>query len=166
MAGNTGYLYNDITGQRFHKLTAVRRTTKQSKPGNYYWLFKCDCGGIIETLPSNVRRSKSGTVSCGCVQKARQHGKAWLTSMIWDYIKHAEKLGVEYNLSRDEFENLTNQKCSYCSDSPRNGIDRADPLKGYTMDNCVSCCKVCNYMKRTMTVEQFLTHIKKIAAAV
>ncbi len=151
-------------GERHNKLIASHKTKRQAKGGNYYWVFNCDCGGVIETLPSNVLRPKGGTVSCGCVQKERHHGKAWLTSMIYDYIKHTEKLGVEYSLSRDEFEGLTKLSCFYCGDSTRNGIDRVDPIKGYVLDNCVPCCKVCNYMKRTMTVKEFMSHIKKVVA--
>lgn len=32
----------DITGQKFNKLTAI--TSRGIKNGQYYWLFKCDCG--------------------------------------------------------------------------------------------------------------------------
>jgi hypothetical protein len=159
-----GSIRKDFSGQKFNRLTAIKRSDRQYPNGNYYWWFKCDCGNEKEILPSNVVKVGGGVVSCGCVQKARHHGKAWLTSMIYDYIKHAEKLGVTYSLSRNKFESLIQQKCFYCGDSSRNGIDRVNPLEGYTLDNCVPCCKVCNYMKRTMTAEEFIVHIKKIVA--
>jgi 5-methylcytosine-specific restriction endonuclease McrA len=44
----------------------------------------------------------------------------------------------------------------------KNGIDRIDSNKGYTMDNCVSCCWTCNRMKGNMTQQNFLEHISKI----
>jgi hypothetical protein len=44
----------------------------------------------------------------------------------------------------------------------RNGVDRVDSGRGYTVDNCVPCCKFCNLMKRNYTPEFFLAHTSKI----
>jgi len=82
--------------------------------------------------------------------------------MIYDYKKHAKKLDVEYRLTKDEFEVLVNGNCYYCDGLPKNGIDRLDPSRGYISDNCVSCCKICNWMKRKMDYEEFIDHVKKI----
>lgn len=149
---------------KYHKLTAIKRSEKKSGNGNYYWWFKCNCGTMKEILPSNVVKNNNGVVSCGCVQKARQHGKAWLGSMIYDYKKHAKKLDVSYSFTRKEFEDMVSEPCWYCGDEPRNGIDRLDSLLGYSMSNCVPCCKVCNYMKRKMSVDEFITHARKVVA--
>jgi len=149
-------------GDRFHNLVAHCRTNRKSGSGNYYWIFKCDCGGWTESLPANVCREKGGTISCGCVQKSRQHGKAWLKRMIFDYKKHAKKLSVSYELTLEKFEMLCRSNCCYCGRAGRNGIDRVNPTKGYTQVNCVPCCKICNYMKRSMLVDSFLSHIEKI----
>jgi len=151
-------------GSKHYKLTALRRSNRKTSSGNYYWWFKCDCGDVKEILPSNVVKKKSGIKSCGCLLKSRHHGKSWLHQMIYDYKKHAEKLDVEYGLTEDEFEVLTNSHCYYCNESPKNGIDRVDPIRGYTLDNCVPCCKICNYMKRNLTKEQFLNHVEKVVA--
>ena len=43
-----------------------------------------------------------------------------------------------------------------------NGIDRIDNKKGYVKDNCVSCCKYCNFAKHTMTEDEFYKWIKKV----
>ena len=43
-----------------------------------------------------------------------------------------------------------------------NGIDRVDNKKGYVKDNCVSCCKYCNFAKHTMTEDEFYKWIKKV----
>lgn len=42
------------------------------------------------------------------------------------------------------------------------GIDRIDPTRGYSIDNCVSCCTDCNYGKHTKTTEEFLTWINRV----
>lgn len=36
-----------------------------------------------------------------------------------------------------------------------NGIDRINPNKGYSSDNCVSCCSKCNYAKHEMTIDEY-----------
>ena len=43
-----------------------------------------------------------------------------------------------------------------------NGIDRIDSNKDYTVDNVVSCCSECNYMKRTSSVNDFYSQVKRI----
>ena len=43
-----------------------------------------------------------------------------------------------------------------------NGVDRIDSNKGYTKDNCVPCCKICNQMKSNIDIGTFLTQISKI----
>ncbi|HEC67150.1 MAG TPA: hypothetical protein ENI23_17875 [bacterium] len=43
------------------------------------------------------------------------------------------------------------------------GLDRVDNKKGYELENCVPCCKICNSMKMTMDKDEFLKHIKRIA---
>jgi len=151
-------------GEKYHKLTAIRKSRRKYKNGNYFWWFKCDCGTTKEILPFNVIREKNGVISCGCEQRKRRHGKAWLSSMIYDYKKHAEKLDVPYALDREQFEQLVSEPCRYCGEEPRNGIDRLDSSLGYTLENCVPCCKVCNYMKRKMSAMDFITHARKVVA--
>ena len=43
-----------------------------------------------------------------------------------------------------------------------NGIDRIDSSKGYTKDNCVSCCTHCNYAKHEMSVKEFKNFILSV----
>lgn len=43
-----------------------------------------------------------------------------------------------------------------------NGIDRVDNNRGYELDNCVSCCTICNTMKMNYTQEDFFRKIKLI----
>lgn len=43
-----------------------------------------------------------------------------------------------------------------------NGIDRIDSSHGYTKDNIVTCCKICNKMKMDMSLDNFIEQIYKI----
>lgn len=60
----------DITGQRFGKLIAVKRIGKD-KRNNAIWLCRCDCGNECERIVSQLR--KRNNHSCGC--SAKEHLK-------------------------------------------------------------------------------------------
>ena len=42
------------------------------------------------------------------------------------------------------------------------GIDRIYSTKGYSVNNCVPCCTMCNKMKLNYSLEDFKTQISKI----
>lgn len=54
----------DYIGVKFNKLTGVK-FSGVSKGGMSKWLWKCDCGNVIEAFVSNVRSGH--TKSCGCL---------------------------------------------------------------------------------------------------
>ena len=53
----------DLTGQRFGKLTVLRRVDND-KHGQTMWECQCDCGNIIVAGRCNLR--SGDTTSCGC----------------------------------------------------------------------------------------------------
>lgn len=62
--------YQDITGQKFTRLTAVRDLGPRNKKGVHYWQCICDCGAIVEV---DVTSLKTGnTKSCGCYGKEQR----------------------------------------------------------------------------------------------
>lgn len=89
------------------------------------------------------------------------------------YKRGAKDRGLEFDLSEEECLMLFSGNCYYCGIAPtnkkhfrgsfpQNGIDRKDNSKGYTIDNCVSCCKDCNLSKRDMTVEEFEGWLERV----
>lgn len=76
----------------------------------------------------------------------------------------------EFELTEKEFDEITKQKCFYCggySLSTRYhgnycGIDRVDNHKGYTKENIVPCCNICNQMKMQRNPYEWLQQMKKI----
>jgi len=63
----------DLTGQRFGKVVAIRRTGERSKYG-VMWECLCDCGNL--TYISSDRLSRSGHAqSCGCLLKKQEEIK-------------------------------------------------------------------------------------------
>jgi hypothetical protein len=79
------------------------------------------------------------------------------------YIASAKGRGITFGLDLGEFSEIIAQPCFYCGETKeRRGIDRIDNTLPYTKSNSTPCCKECNYMKKDMTVEQFISRVKKI----
>ena len=101
-------------------------------------------------------------------------GKRWNNIEI-NYLKDNYHLSIPIDIANKS--ELIKSNCYYCDgigDSKfgdynynneiltYTGIDRKDNNKGYIIDNCVSCCKRCNFMKHTLTKFEFIEHINKI----
>lgn len=71
---------------------------------------------------------------------------------------------LEFTLTKENFDTIIIKDCHYCKSSPvkYSGIDRFDNNKGYTLDNCVACCTTCNFLKHTLSYDDFIIQIKKI----
>jgi hypothetical protein len=165
----------DITGQRFGFLTAIESTVERVD-GNVIWLCLCDCGGIKKTT---CNRLLSGSVkTCGC---RTGKGPRWpigiqigVPTLYAKYKCGAKKRNLPFTLDIYQFQNLIFKVCSYCNQEPSNqvrrktydllynGLDRVKNNCGYTMNNVVPCCAICNRMKHTLTRDTFLTHIQRI----
>lgn len=77
------------------------------------------------------------------------------------YRSNARIRGYEFELTIEEFENLIPNNCFYCS-QPSNGIDRWDNNIGYIKENCVPCCKDCNFLKQARAPDIFIEKVKQI----
>ena len=74
------------------------------------------------------------------------------------YAKRAEtRFQGQPVINEDEFNELTKKNCNYCDKEGANGIDRVNNSIGYTLDNCVPCCKHCNYVKGNLSQVDFKT---------
>ena len=61
------------------------------------------------------------------------------------------------------YNTLIKSNCYYCNDFDIiNGIDRQDCLQGYFENNCVPSCKICNFIKGKLSVDDFRKKIKNI----
>lgn len=76
------------------------------------------------------------------------------------------------DLTINEFAYLISQPCYYCNtlnsnnwnNFKYNGLDRINNNLNHNKNNIVPCCKYCNYAKRNMTYNDFISHINKIKA--
>ena len=79
------------------------------------------------------------------------------------YVRNCRRRNIYWELSIEEFHNLTSQRCHYCGRPPSNqcrtytynGLDRLDNRKGYVLSNVVACCRECNSIKSNiLTAEE------------
>jgi len=155
----------DETGNRYGRLTVLEQffDAEESKA---QWICKCDCGN--ETLVRGDSLRSGSTKSCGCLHTFPE-GVAAFNALVHTMITSAEKRGYEWHLTKEQVRSLSKLPCYYCGVEPSqvtrypsmngvyvyNGLDRVDNNKGYTIDNVVPCCKVCNRAKGTATLEEF-----------
>lgn len=84
------------------------------------------------------------------------------------YKRNAELKQLDFNITLEEFKDIVNQPCKYCGvirdrgTAQFNGIDRDDSVVGYLSGNCVSCCTMCNYTKKTLTGDVFIRRVEHI----
>lgn len=164
------------TGQKFGRLTILKRLDEVDKFRSRKYLCKCDCGN--EKIISAHNMTNGGVRSCGCLGHIKlAEGEAALNALHATYEFSAKRRKLLFDLSKDKFRELTKQDCLYCGTLPKqiyqpkksngsyvyNGIDRLDPKIGYTDDNCVSCCGMCNKMKMCLSKDEFLAHIRLIS---
>jgi hypothetical protein len=171
----------DLVGKRFGRLVVDSfAKQKRHKSGGTYmsWRCVCDCGNLTDVDASSLVRGI--TKSCGCLRQQfskitkTKEGTAF-RNLFNAYKCNAPHRKIEFNLTKEEFRCLVSANCFYCGRRPSNqktarsgeiyvynGIDRLSALKGYTVDNCTSCCTVCNLMKGRLDVEDFLSCVSKI----
>ena len=58
---------DDLTGQRFGRLTVLALTEARGSNGGAVWQCQCDCGAQCQVPEGNLRQGR--TVSCGCVRR-------------------------------------------------------------------------------------------------
>lgn len=170
----------EMVGQKVGRLKIIKRAGSNPQ-GKARWLCKCDCGK--EKIVSGDKLRRGDTKSCSCLQRENfrnhrilEYGLASMRALISNYKGWARKRNLKWDLTEEQFKELTQKDCHYCGAKPSNlvknvcyngdyiynGLDRMDNNKGYTIDNVISCCRFCNYAKNKHTLEGFKDWIKRV----
>ena len=165
----------DRTGQRFGKLTVLRFV--DTDLGHARWLCHCDCGTEAVVGAGSLLR----TTACGCAQSAprgdRAPGEASRKHVFTQYQRNAQRRGLAWEVTDEDFDKLTSSDCHYCGYPPSriyrggkyeggefvySGLDRLDNTAGYVAGNVVSCCTDCNRAKSDMSYDDFMAWIARL----
>lgn len=181
-----GYPVKNIIGNKYNRLTVIEKLDNRifGNSSKRMWLCKCDCGNTIETYTSSLTRNN--TKSCGCLKNETNkinsvnsrhkiaNIDAGYNEIYNSYKSNAEMRGFEFALTIQDIKNIVIQDCYYCGVEPSNtikrryykfnynGIDRFDNKKGYTIENTVPCCKMCNIAKNNNSYEQFAKWVERL----
>ena len=103
----------DLTGQKFDRLTVVRRAESRIKPNGSkvtQWWCKCDCGNENLVLVSSSNLVNQHTKSCGClrIEKSvangkRLKGKSNLKNKKYNSYDLSGEYGIGYLSNGEEF---------------------------------------------------------------
>ena len=88
---------NDLTGQRFGRLIAIKSTNKRNVGRNVIWLCKCECGNTSEISSGSLL--SGDTKSCGCLAREKNQQKSKIkqsSSNSWNGT-HFNILGLDCN---------------------------------------------------------------------
>ncbi len=173
----------DLVGQKFGNLIVIDGIYKGTgKRRTFHWVCKCGCGKETQVREGRIHRSL-GCVSCARVLSIRKKNSRYGTPcyslkrrVFLQYKTRAKAMNLEFTLTEEEGFKLMESNCKYCGIEPverssgnkvdgklrRNGIDRVNSDKGYTQDNVVSCCSMCNMAKLDSSAEDFLNWIKRV----
>lgn len=171
----------DISGLVNGKLVVLWPTIEK-RHSEVMWTCLCECGKIVRVRRSSLVAKKESTKSCGClvvVLNPLPKGETGFNTLYNRYkVKQGKDRNLSFLLSKEEFKKLVLSSCFYCGQIPSNiitpvtkgkisdfawkngkftynGLDRLNNKLGYILNNCVPCCKPCNYAKNTMTFEEF-----------
>jgi hypothetical protein len=146
----------ELTGKRFGKLTVLRYAG--CRKWGCYWSVKCDCGTEKEVDGKALRHGK--VVSCRCRLKEfnKDNRLRPYENLYHLFVRAAGRTTYVVNLPYDEFLVFTKEtQCHYCgfavhfqeysAKGATYNLDRKDNTLGYSKDNCVVCCKTCNFAK-------------------
>lgn len=165
----------NYNGNKYGKLLVLKKIRIKNKCHPYFEC-QCDCGKIVR---ADLYKVLSGRVkSCGCLSrkgmpcpwKLGKFGESTFNSVYCDYKNNSKRRKINFSLSKEDARVLFLGNCYYCGDAPSNiekslfnngdfiysGIDRKNNNLGYIKENCVSCCKKCNFLKSNDNEPDFL----------
>lgn len=133
----------------------------------------CECGERRTVRVDRLSRGEITECAKCSIATAREAGRFQrkrlsdaeriARDVFGEYRGNARRKSLRFELNLDDVRRLIAASCHYCGERPAKlGIDRRDNTEGYTISNSVPCCSICNYAKREMSAEEFLSWITKV----
>jgi hypothetical protein len=181
MAKHKGRPAKKLKGLIIGRLEVIRKSGRAPN-GEILWLCRCECGKQTKVLSGCL--GNGNTSSCGCLKREQlirrrslPLGIASARHLIRNYKAGAKRRKRKFKLTEEEFLTICKSNCKYCNCPPTqvssgdkgcngkfiyNGIDRVDNNKGYTIENSVACCSICNIAKHQLSKDEFLNWITRV----
>ena len=176
---------------RFGRLVVVEKLESRRSPcGSLkrFWKCLCDCGNYTEASTTSLIRGY--VKSCGCLHSdtsvsnsiSSRHKLTKSDSLkkyvLYGYKRNAKNRNINWEIDDDFAFKIFELNCHYCGCVPSNiaksgktikkeflynGIDRIDNKKGYTPQNVVPCCAMCNHAKKNYGELEFMSWSLRLA---
>lgn len=163
------------------KVLALDLSAKENNGKHAKYLVQCKRCGKIYSRRASVIKQMLNSFQCENCKHLRLNKPLNVLQYksYCSYRSGAKARKLEWKLSEQDFLDLITKPCTYCGCIPCkkqkvyynlrkneyelvNGIDRIDSSKGYTLNNCVTCCEQCNKMKLNYSVQDFLSKVREI----
>lgn len=149
--------------------------------------WKCICSCKTECYRTSTSLLRTKYPSCGCklnIKNTLPQKLSLKNAIFLAYKTNASIRKLVFELTKEQVFAMLQNPCFYCGQlnvnctttrkrkgrKPRperdqelryNGIDRVDNKKGYTVDNTVTCCKICNVAKNDLSLEDWKIWLEK-----
>lgn len=192
----------DLTNKIFNNWKVLglshREEEKVKLKGIWYWNLECIyCGFKVSRTTNYTKRSKNcpsckprnsrttknnPTTKNNSTSLKYSKGELGLNKIFSDYCGAAKLRNLYFDLTKEQFKNLTSSRCNYCKSPPNKteiiyragkvfdfgsyihtGIDRLDNNKGYTLENSVPCCTLCNNAKGALSLFEWMNYLDTLA---
>ncbi len=169
--------YLNLIDHKFTRWTVLKQAGSD-KHGATKWLCECSCEEKNRSAITTNSLLSGNSESCGCLYKTRKlpNGESSFNKVYNQYKSDARKKDRKFNLTKEQAKILFKGNCYYCGCKPSrvkknnnntgnfvyNGIDRIDNNIGYEIDNCVSCCYICNKAKGQLPQKDFLIWVSRL----
>lgn len=168
---------NVPVGTKFGEWTTVSEKYKRSNSHHYVVDVVCSCGKQTTVYAAQLTGGRTARCwTCGNGSKPRVSASDYVVNVVFGhYKKSAQKIELDFSLTKEDFSKLIFEKCHYCGREPINmvkdrytqrelpaysGLDRVDNSIGYSIKNVVPSCRWCNEAKKAKTSEQWESWIK------
>ena len=165
-------------GTIFNKIKVID-FAYSAKSRAYYFTECITCGAGSIRRMDHIKTNPEYCKNCKDKMTAKPKVESVINTIYSGYRTNANSRHISFELTKEIFIELVSQNCFYCNQEPiesefskgrnrtnikflHNGVDRLDSKVGYTVENCVSCCSMCNLMKNKFSVEDFINKIKQI----
>lgn len=178
---------NSFIGSKYNQLT-ILDVVAPAEGKHYKAVCKCDCGKTKIIRLARVIQNETKT--CGCIFQSEEFKNKIKSNLLLGfgsskrevdktYLNAMSVYNKSYNDETDltffKFLALSQENCHYCGCEPYksknkyeenehefiyNGVDRKDSDLEHTIDNCVTSCKTCNFIKDIRPYDEFISFIK------